>query len=58
MTFSPATIVSDSQPLRPTKAKLPDVEYFSDLLDKGFIHVSNSPASAPVLFAHKPGGGL
>jgi hypothetical protein len=27
-------------------------------LDKGFIYVSNSPASAPVLFARKPGGGL
>ena len=28
-----------------------------DLLDKGFIRVSHSPAGAPVLFARKPGGG-
>jgi hypothetical protein len=28
------------------------------LLKKGFIRVSSSPASAPVLFAKKPGGGL
>ena len=30
----------------------------TDLLDKGFIRVSNSPAAAPVLFVKKPGGGL
>ena len=30
----------------------------TELLDKGFIRVSNSPAGAPVLFAKKPGGGL
>lgn len=30
----------------------------NDLLDKGFIRVSNSPAAAPVLFVKKPGGGL
>ena len=30
----------------------------TDYLDKGFIRVSNSPATAPVLFAKKPGGGL
>jgi len=29
-----------------------------DLLDKGFIRVSNSPAAAPVLFVRKAGGGL
>jgi hypothetical protein len=29
-----------------------------DLLDKGFIRVSNSPAAAPVLFIKKPRGGL
>jgi hypothetical protein len=29
-----------------------------DLLDKGFIRVSNSPAVAPVLFVKKPRGGL
>ena len=29
-----------------------------ELLDKGFIRVSQSPAGAPVLFARKPGGGL
>ena len=28
------------------------------LLDKGFIHVSQSSAAAPVLFVKKPGGGL
>jgi hypothetical protein len=28
------------------------------LFEKGFIRVSSSPASAPVLFAKKPGGGL
>jgi hypothetical protein len=30
----------------------------TELLDKGFIRVSNSPAGAPVLFVRKPGGGL
>ena len=30
----------------------------TEYLDKGFIRVSNSPASAPVLFVRKPGGGL
>jgi len=30
----------------------------NDLLNKGFIHVSNSPAAAPILFVKKPGGGL
>ena len=30
----------------------------TELLDKGFIRVSNSPAAAPVLFVRKPGGGL
>ncbi|RCI14115.1 hypothetical protein L249_7919 [Ophiocordyceps polyrhachis-furcata BCC 54312] len=29
-----------------------------DLLTKGFIRPSSSPASAPVLFARKPGSGL
>ena len=29
-----------------------------DLLSKGFIRVSKSPAAAPVLFVKKPGGGL
>ena len=30
----------------------------TDLLDKGWIRASSSAASSPVLFAHKPGGGL
>jgi hypothetical protein len=30
----------------------------TELLDKNFIRASSSPASAPVLFAKKPGGGL
>ena len=30
----------------------------TNLLDKQFIRVSNSPAAAPVLFVRKPGGGL
>ena len=30
----------------------------TELLDKGFIRVSHSPAAAPVLFVRKPGGGL
>ena len=30
----------------------------TELLDKGFIRVSKSPAAAPVLFVRKPGGGL
>jgi hypothetical protein len=30
----------------------------TDLLDKGFIRVSSSPAAAPVLFVKKPRGGL
>jgi hypothetical protein len=30
----------------------------TELLDKGFIRVSNSPAASPVLFVRKPGGGL
>jgi hypothetical protein len=29
-----------------------------DLLDKGFIRASSSPAGSPVLFVRKPGGGL
>ena len=29
-----------------------------ELLDNGFIRVSNSPAVAPVIFVKKPGGGL
>ena len=29
-----------------------------DLLDKGFIRISYSPAATPVLFVRKPGGGL
>ena len=30
----------------------------NELLDKGFIRVSRSPAAAPILFVKKPGGGL
>ncbi len=30
----------------------------ADLLDKGWIRASASPASSPVLLAKKPGGGL
>ncbi|KJZ68644.1 hypothetical protein HIM_11963 [Hirsutella minnesotensis 3608] len=30
----------------------------TELLDKAFIRASSSPASAPVLFVRKPGGGL
>ena len=30
----------------------------TELLDKGFIRVSNSPVAAPILFVRKPGGGL
>ena len=30
----------------------------TELLDKNFIRVSPSPASSPILFARKPGGGL
>ena len=30
----------------------------TELLDKGFIRVSSSPAAAPVLFVRKLGGGL
>jgi hypothetical protein len=30
----------------------------TDLLNKGFIRVSNSPAAALVLFVRKPGKGL
>ena len=30
----------------------------SELLSKGFIRVSSSPAAAPILFVQKPGGGL
>jgi hypothetical protein len=30
----------------------------TDLLNKGFICVSSSPAAAPVLFVRKPGRGL
>ena len=30
----------------------------TELLDNGFIRVSNSPAVAPVIFVKKPGGGL
>jgi hypothetical protein len=30
----------------------------TDLLDKKFIRISNSAAAAPVLLAHKPGGGV
>jgi len=31
---------------------------FTDLLDKGFIRVSNSLTIALILFVKKPGGGL
>src|SRR5205823_1107950 len=31
---------------------------FMELLNKGFVRVSNFPAGAPVLFIKKPGGGL
>jgi hypothetical protein len=30
----------------------------TELLEKGFIRVSNSPAAAPILFVKKPSGGL
>ena len=30
----------------------------TELLDNGFIRVSNSPTAAPVIFVKKPGGGL
>ena len=30
----------------------------TEMLDKGFIRVSYSPAAAPVLFVRKPKGGL
>ena len=30
----------------------------TELLDKGFIRASNSPAAAPAIFVKKPGGGL
>lgn len=30
----------------------------TELLDKGFIRASSSPAGAPVIFVRKPGGGL
>jgi len=30
----------------------------TELLDKGFIRVSHSPAAAPILFVRKPRGGL
>ena len=30
----------------------------TDLLDKNFIRVSQSPAAAPVLLVRKPGGGV
>ena len=33
-------------------------KYLDDHLSKGFIWASSSPAATPVLFVHKPGGGL
>ena len=30
----------------------------TELLDNGFIRISNSPTAAPVIFVKKPGGGL
>lgn len=33
-------------------------KWLAENLDKGFIRASQSPAASPVLFAHKPGGGL
>ena len=33
-------------------------KYLDDHLSKGFIWANSSPAAAPVLFVHKPGGGL
>ena len=32
--------------------------YLDDMLAKGFIHASNSPAGAPVVFAKKKDGSL
>ena len=32
--------------------------YIEEMVDKGFIRASFSPAASPVLFAKKPGGGL
>ena len=32
--------------------------YIEEMVDKGFIQASSSPAASPVLFAKKPGGGL
>ena len=33
-------------------------KYLTENLNKGFIQVSSSPVTAPVLFVRKPGGGL
>lgn len=33
-------------------------KFLTENLSKGFIRISSSPASSPVLFARKPGGGL
>ena len=32
--------------------------YIEEMVDKGFIRASSSPAASPVLFVKKPGGGL
>jgi len=46
-----------NRPLLPAELKCVK-KWINEMLDKGFIHKSTSPAAAPLLLAAKPGGSI